>query len=654
MPVCGNPCHTQLLAKELSKRNKKSEKIALVAACGKVAGKSVTDSKGIATMVEIMMNDAIAKSSERDQRDRRAMVWTVRSLTDDTELEPFVEALPDLVWSPNGRRTIYDDMIHMLLETRDLQLVTRIEDLLRGCDGGFLSPELQTRRRISCVKALWAIAYFSLSNVSTTPVIFNHTILASYLRSDNLVPDVKHHLASAYALVRWSGYIYLSSLIGGAYQALKALPTKPPAQNPRAVLQMVQCQAEKLGYVQFSGALSHLLSLDLPTIIDRLPDALKSFSDTTHDILLEYLSISADLEKMPYEFEATYSTIRQIVGRPDETKLKGTFIVIVDTHMMVIRTLPTVHPIDIAVDTIMGLLQGNSEGLDPVFLRSFVEYIANRRPEKETSRRMFSTCDPQFIGSLLTKCIVDSRGSHIVNPLSAIWSSCYWSGEFACFDEETLVAVSTSQQFFFSSCTAALLEAHILNRAAGLSVFPSSSAASEPVGGSEQWTTGWFAILVEFLECRDAFRMLEWHADVEVKTFNFLIRSRPVDGVSQPLQRRFADSFLKLVTGEFIESHARLIQSMTAWITWNGGSPAKDIFNDPDGRGTLCKALTKCVEAASHGKLPLDAERMTHLNGLIAELSSHILGPTISTPPALPATMDDETTTVPMGLPASK
>jgi hypothetical protein len=36
MPACGNPCHTQLLAKELSRRKKKSEKLV---ACSNVVGK---------------------------------------------------------------------------------------------------------------------------------------------------------------------------------------------------------------------------------------------------------------------------------------------------------------------------------------------------------------------------------------------------------------------------------------------------------------------------------------------------------------------------------------------------------------------------------------------------------------------------------------
>jgi hypothetical protein len=48
----------------------------------------------IPTMVEVMVLDAMAESSKRHTRDSRAIVWTVRSLTDNNELESFVDALP--------------------------------------------------------------------------------------------------------------------------------------------------------------------------------------------------------------------------------------------------------------------------------------------------------------------------------------------------------------------------------------------------------------------------------------------------------------------------------------------------------------------------------------------------------------------------------
>ncbi|KAJ6600361.1 hypothetical protein DFH09DRAFT_1070171 [Mycena vulgaris] len=44
-------------------------------------------------MVEAMFRTAIASSDERSARDRRAFIWAMKSLADDNELEPFVEAI---------------------------------------------------------------------------------------------------------------------------------------------------------------------------------------------------------------------------------------------------------------------------------------------------------------------------------------------------------------------------------------------------------------------------------------------------------------------------------------------------------------------------------------------------------------------------------
>ncbi|KAF7368595.1 hypothetical protein MVEN_00183300 [Mycena venus] len=114
----------------------------------------------IPTMVEMIVRDAVADSSKRHMCDSRAIFWTVRSLTDNNEFSRFVDALPDLIWGVDGRRRAHDQMINMLLDSHDVQLVPRIEGLLRSCDGGLLHPDVEMRRRIYCIKALWAIAYF--------------------------------------------------------------------------------------------------------------------------------------------------------------------------------------------------------------------------------------------------------------------------------------------------------------------------------------------------------------------------------------------------------------------------------------------------------------------------------------------------------------
>ncbi|KAJ7488173.1 hypothetical protein FB451DRAFT_1529290, partial [Mycena latifolia] len=114
---------------------------------------SATAPEKLPTMIEAMTRDAVRKSHKRDERDARALAWTVESLTDNEELELFVKALPELILG----RQAYNGIINALIENREIQLVSRIEGLLRSCDSGLLRPELATRRQISCIKALRSI-----------------------------------------------------------------------------------------------------------------------------------------------------------------------------------------------------------------------------------------------------------------------------------------------------------------------------------------------------------------------------------------------------------------------------------------------------------------------------------------------------------------
>ncbi|KAJ7668257.1 hypothetical protein B0H17DRAFT_1018536 [Mycena rosella] len=72
---------------------------------------SNSDSSSVETMVETMSRRATEPSAARTSRDFQALAWTVSSLADDTELEPFVEGIPDVLWGPTERRYTYDDRI---------------------------------------------------------------------------------------------------------------------------------------------------------------------------------------------------------------------------------------------------------------------------------------------------------------------------------------------------------------------------------------------------------------------------------------------------------------------------------------------------------------------------------------------------------------
>lgn len=61
---------------------------------------TATDSPHLHSMVDAMIQTATVRSDPREERDKRALAWTMKSLADDDELEPFVEGIPNAIFGP--------------------------------------------------------------------------------------------------------------------------------------------------------------------------------------------------------------------------------------------------------------------------------------------------------------------------------------------------------------------------------------------------------------------------------------------------------------------------------------------------------------------------------------------------------------------------
>ncbi|KAJ7452958.1 hypothetical protein B0H11DRAFT_2326724, partial [Mycena galericulata] len=75
-----------------------------------------------------------AAMQRRDLRDQRAVLWTLESLTDNTELLPLVEATRDIIYGPMGFRRVDDHLFRLVMQTADAHtsLPRRIVALLRS------------------------------------------------------------------------------------------------------------------------------------------------------------------------------------------------------------------------------------------------------------------------------------------------------------------------------------------------------------------------------------------------------------------------------------------------------------------------------------------------------------------------------------------
>ncbi|KAJ6540394.1 hypothetical protein B0H19DRAFT_1381550 [Mycena capillaripes] len=263
------------------------------------------------TMVEAMSREATRISPACTARDYRALVWTVKSLADDIELVPFVEALPDVLWGPSRRRYAYEDHIQKLIRAPDLELQSRIINLLHSCDSGLLSPEGSRRRQIICYNALWAIASVQNPQSHFQPLDFSQLVDTEdmeVLRETGVRP----YSISAAALTQWSTFCFVKSQLTALIKKLEADINDGRAQDMQplqtylrgtAAIWIPDCPI----YVQnlWEYVTRHLSQHGL-----ELVQAVTNFClRTPYIILFRYFLRVMTLESPPYRLVETQSTI---------------------------------------------------------------------------------------------------------------------------------------------------------------------------------------------------------------------------------------------------------------------------------------------------------------------------------------------------------
>jgi hypothetical protein len=260
-------------------------------------------------MVEAMLEQARVPSEHRAARDGRALAWTIQSLSDDEELEPFVEAISDVLWGPvrDQRRDAYADHFRALVNHPDVQLYGRIQGLLDSCETGFLSSEVKKRRQIACYKAIWAIG--SLFD-STEP-----SFQFPPWRFFNNVLEISHYAASARAMIAWKIFSAAHSrLIDLEQHLIKCGESIESGNEPdwtpiTSYLDLLR----KHDYY-------HWIIPDA-SYFDQPPgpaDRFVKFSNiinslcekVPHPILFEYFSRAAQMDSLPYRWTETINLIR--------------------------------------------------------------------------------------------------------------------------------------------------------------------------------------------------------------------------------------------------------------------------------------------------------------------------------------------------------
>ncbi|KAJ6482793.1 hypothetical protein C8R45DRAFT_307679 [Mycena sanguinolenta] len=536
----------------------------------------------IPTLVEVMMQHATSDSSERVDRDCRALIWTMKSLTDDEELEPLVEAISDVIWGSEGRRWLYDKQIGALLLHPNVRLIPRIEGLLRGCESGLLPVERRHRRQISCLKTIWAIAHL---DVQSQKPFHGFNFDALRLRTlDTVDPIVQPYLLSAQALSRCNVARWAELKLRRTWEMLHTLRSEILASGSG----ILDLPALDDAYRELQNLTNHASGLktvrsvpdgsppaDPQDKLGRIHDHLISCNRTvpsTAQIMVGYLEDASTLHLPPYELFSTCDAMaKHVVALTDNDRshicLRFAAIISED-HVNRLKTHPGVHHIDRITGKLLSLWQEGSDlpsdQIPPRFIESLLRYIGSRDGHEPLMTGL-GRCDHRRLSSSLTPFMKGNLFSER-EVFEGIWRLCAFYAHLpldpvnspqmvpAGFDERTVIAIQSSAPRHISQSITALMRLLMLW---GLpseqlpSMHPLASRSwpmppqNDPEWDQARCETHWL-IIIEFMEdcaslhlpynAADTLRSILDPASWKWGTFT----------MNRTIQRRFSRSLLRL------------------------------------------------------------------------------------------------------------
>ncbi|KAF7350089.1 hypothetical protein MVEN_01310800 [Mycena venus] len=211
------------------------------------------------TIFEAITREATEPSEARTAREGQALIWTVKSLSDESELEPFVEAIPRTLWALGVRRDAYSAHFRELVLKPDVALYSRIRQLLESCDTGLLSFEARSRRLILCYQALWAVTTLFVSPDHRALPFPDQSPLPTLESSTGHAHDAKIRTVSISAgvLMKWIHWQSVRSTLMAFQQTLiqweaNAVHSHEPDLSPLIkFLSELSCRRADDGHLQY-------------------------------------------------------------------------------------------------------------------------------------------------------------------------------------------------------------------------------------------------------------------------------------------------------------------------------------------------------------------------------------------------------------------
>ncbi|KAJ6480535.1 hypothetical protein C8R47DRAFT_1284932 [Mycena vitilis] len=302
------------------------------------------------TMVDTVFRKAIEPSPKRSSRDTHALIWTVKSLADDNELEPFLEGIPDALWRPvpdsfflgstlharHTRRYAYDEYIRRLMDNPDVGLLRRLDTFFKSCSNGLLSQQVREHRQICVYKAVWALGCLTApGKPAIGPLQWVYPQVA---------PEVEHYAHSAAAIQEWANMCAAQPVLDETLGYLAACKNEVNSNNfnlpdvgslERCMSKLDEysiCPPIHLGLAtSYDPSLAHLLS-DIEACIEYI-------HALPFTIYINYLSRATNSNVIPYRFATTRSLIAPRAKIPSTSWLRGTVTDALGTMLRVHREL---------------------------------------------------------------------------------------------------------------------------------------------------------------------------------------------------------------------------------------------------------------------------------------------------------------------------
>ncbi|KAJ7124540.1 hypothetical protein C8R44DRAFT_735007 [Mycena epipterygia] len=389
------------------------------------------------SMEEVMMHRATADSGRRTERDKRALCWTLKSLTAEHELEPFVEAIPQVIWSwtPFTRRRNHDHLLQTLIDDPGVQLAPRIAALLLTCETGLLEKGVRQHRTILCLKALLSLAMAAEVGPQRSLVFPFDPSIFIYLSKTDYGP-AQPYLPALRFCGAWSLFCsFLTSverLIAACDAEMDAKRDPRPDPLLAGLREVVQLQRQ---YTRARGSPvgSHLEDLmDIfspvwfsPEGCDHIRQTLQRLFDSKTsvqaDLLRGFLLDSARSEHQPYNFRETIAILRPD-GPLDVNRmpadLGSTFRVIVDKF----RKESNVNHVDRAIGVYLPLFDSFVDTETETCVADALIMYLNYRDLPDAVLRVLRDCDVALVWSRVTRRV--ARRDQPDDVLTALWRLC--------------------------------------------------------------------------------------------------------------------------------------------------------------------------------------------------------------------------------------